>query len=152
MSSSSKVRLGLTVAVAATVGAVVFGVLPAIAQDGLEEAISSETSDVEEVESEDESTESESEDSTDDSTGAPEDTFGAWVSDRAHELGKDGDGRTFGSETSAAARAQHDDDAVDESDESDESGSGEESAEESGGPNGNGAGNGNGHSNSGKND
>ncbi len=127
-------------------GAVVFGVLPAIAQDGLEEAISSETSDVEEVESEDVSTESED---SKDSTGAPQDTFGAWVSDRAHELGKDSDGRAFGSETSAAARAQGDDDAVDESDDSE---SVEESANESGAPNGNGAGNGNGHSNNGKND
>jgi hypothetical protein len=153
MLSSSRVRLGITVAVAATLGAVVFGVLPAIAQDGLEEAISTENTEVEEVESEDESAESEdsdesgeSEDSAEDSTGAPDDTFGAWVSDRAHELGKDSDGRAFGSETSAAAREQNDD-AVEESDDSE---SVEESADESGSSNGHG--NGNGNSNSGKND
>jgi hypothetical protein len=94
---AAKVVLGVSVAAAAGVT----GVGAAVGID----AIVSTTSEQKQVTTDDEAT-----DPTDAPTDAP-DNFGDSVSDRAHELGKDGDGAAFGEEISDEAQQLGDDKA-----------------------------------------
>lgn len=105
---AAKIVLGVSVAAAAGVT----GVGAAVGID----AVVSTTSEHEQVETEDApdevgetegKSEGESPGDTDGDTDAPaeeSDTFGDSVSDRAHELGKDGDGKAFGEEISEEAQ------------------------------------------------
>jgi hypothetical protein len=98
---AAKVVLGVSVAAAAGVT----GVGAAVGID----ALVSTTSEQEQVTTDDDATD-EATEPTDAPTDAP-DNFGDSVSDRAHELGKDGDGAAFGEEISEEAQQLGDDKA-----------------------------------------
>lgn len=94
---TTKIVLGVGVAAAAATGAGAAGVLPGVAQESFDTVVSTVVpSEEEDVVSDD------SDDTTED--GEKKDNFGQSVSERAHELGKDSDGRAFGKEISTEAQ------------------------------------------------
>lgn len=104
LSLAAKILLGMSVAAVA-------GVTGAGASGAFTDTVVSETPVEEEVVATDEPADESSDDSTDESTDDPadessdeSDNFGQSVSERAHELGEDGDGRAFGEEISGEAQ------------------------------------------------
>jgi len=101
---AAKILLGVTAAVAAG-GA---GIGTAAGVNSIVSSVTGEQQDVEPTPTV-EPTDA-GEDPAEDATPEPGE-FGSWVSDRAHELGEDGDGHAFGEETSEQAQQQGDDHA-----------------------------------------
>lgn len=103
LSLAAKILLGLSVAaVAGVTGAGASGAFTdiVVTQTPTEEVIVT-------AEPADESTDGSTDESTDDPTAesaAESDNFGESVSERAHELGEDGDGAAFGEEISGEAQ------------------------------------------------
>ena len=97
---ATKIALGATVAAAAVTGGGAAGVLPFGAQDAFDTVVSVV---MPTEEADDETTEPGTTDGVV-TPGEGKGTFGESVSERAHELGKDGDGRSFGEEISEEAQ------------------------------------------------
>jgi hypothetical protein len=100
LSLAAKILLGLSVAAVA-------GVTGAGASGAFTDIVVSQTPTEEEVIATDEPADESTDGTTDESSDDPADefdNFGESVSERAHELGEDGDGRAFGEEISGEAQ------------------------------------------------